>query len=473
MQVRVRGVYSTAITKILLDNNISVSHTSKIIRERFSLPENREAPTVTVKDTDDKHGVVIVGEYEDGKKVYEVIKERVKNCICWVSKLPLHSIIKGKVIDADNNKSIVDLGEYKGIINKKLEAGSEVLVDIAKPFFPHEDVATLSERYTVYGKYVALIYGLDKKVIFSKHITNKRLRDDLLSLAMMSNIENWSIKWRSSAILGEFGDMLKDLQQTYDKAKDIIKAGQDANVGEIVYKGEFFAIVAFSKNNKLELDNIRNDVLPTILGHHSLKSMNESELVDIVEHLLANGIGDREKISEAVINYIKKLMTEKLISIQHISLLSGEIKRLTPGKVIEIENGIFKVKRIMRSKGILDGLNMEKLPGDYDIMEFSLDKPIVLHKYFGKTGEFKGIYVNLNTPPEISRDSIRYIDVEIDVVATENDVKIIDSEKLLKAKELGIISEEIKNYYLNLAEEVKNKISEFDDLRELSITHFS
>ena len=112
MHVRVRGVYSTAITKILLDNGVSISHTSKKIRERFSLPENREPPTVTIKDTDQKHGIVIVGEYEHGKRVYEVIRDSIKDCFCWVSKLPLHSIIKGRVIEVKEGKSIVELKPY-------------------------------------------------------------------------------------------------------------------------------------------------------------------------------------------------------------------------------------------------------------------------------------------------------------------------------------------------------------------------
>lgn len=474
MHVRVRGVYSTAITKILLDNGISISHTSKKIRERFSLPENREPPTVTIKDTDQKHGIVIVGEYEHGKRVYEVIRDSIKDCFCWVSKLPLHSIIKGRVIEVKEGKSIVDLGEHKGVINCELETGSEILVDVARPFLPHEDLARLSRNYTIYGKYVALIRGLERKVIFSKHLTNKKLKQDLLAMTTILNIEGWCIKWRSSAAIGDLNQMLKDLQQTFEKAEDIIKRGENANVGEVIYDGEFFAIICFGRNAKNFLDEVRNEVLPTIKNHHILKSMNESEVVDISEHMLSMGVGSRDKISESAMSYITSLMKEqKSISIEHVSVLSGEVKKLTPGKLVEVEGNFYRMKRIFKSKGILDGLNVQKMPGDYDVMEFSTDLPVVLHKYYGKDNDFKGVYVNLNTPPEISRNYIRYIDMEVDVVASDKEVKVIDKELLEKAYNLGIISENTRDYYLSLAESLKEFLLDFEDLSRLTLKELS
>ncbi len=468
MHVRVRGVYSTAITKLLLDNGISVSHTSKKIRERFSLEDTKEPPTVTIKDANNKHGVVVVGEFEHGKAIYSLLREKI-DCICWVSKLPLHSIIKGRVVDTNDGKSIIDLGRYKGIIDKKFEVGSEVLVDVARPFMPHENYAKLSDKYTIYGKYVALIHKLSSKVIFSRHITSKRLRGDLTSLATMLNVENWGVKWRSSAVLGEFGEMIKDFQQTLSRAEEIMKKAENCEVGDIVYDGEFFAIFSFTKEGKEFLDNIRNRVLPTIPGHHSLKSMNESEIVEFAEHIVKSGMVSEKKVSEIVFDYIKNLMQENLISIYHISLLTGGVKNLTPGKLIGIKGGTFRLKRVFRGRGIFDGLGVKKSPGDYDIMEFSQTLPMILHKYYGKNGEFKGVYININTPPEISRNAIRYIDFEIDVVADNENVKIIDSELLDKACELGIINDNVKNHFAELAEKIKDKILSFEDLQNLSL----
>ena len=446
IRVRVRGIYATAITKLLLDNGLNVSHASKVIRERFGIDESDKPPTVTVKDTDQKHGIVIVGEYEHGRRVFEILKEMAVTQ--WVSKLPLHAIIKGKVVDVGDGGSIINLGDYKGILDQELEVGSEILVDVARPFMPHEDFAKLSTKYTIFGNYVALIKGIRRKVVFSRHITDKKLRDDLVALSALSNVEDWCIKWRSSATIGSLDEMLQDIKDTYKKAVEVMKRGEKADIDEIIYNGEFFAILSL---NKEYLDEIRNKVIPTVRYHHSLKSVGENEVVDFGEHLLQRGF-DRDGLSESAREYvISKMGEQRLVGIEHISALRSQILRLTPGRPV----GYCRLKRVFRKPGVFDGLNVRKEPGDYDIMEFSHGLPIILHRYYGRDGSFKGIYVNLNTPPDIGRTLIRYIDMEVDVVSTGGEAKIIDVEKLEKACDLGIVTENMKEYYLNLAERIK------------------
>ncbi len=460
MRVRVRGIYATAITKLLLDNGLEVAHASEKIRERFGIEESGEPPTVTVKDTEQRHGVVVVGEYEHGKKVFEILREELSP-VCWVSKLPLHSIVKGRVVAAKDGSSIVEMGDYVGVIDRELEVGSEVLVDVARPFLPNDDAAKLSTNYTVYGKYVALIHGLGRRTIFSRHITSRKLRDELAALSAMSDVGEWCIKWRSSATLAKLEDLLKDVRETHKKAIEILKRGEGCKPGEIVYSGEFFAILCFDRRAKTRLDEIRGEVLPTIENHHSLKSMGESEIVDFCEHLLARGI----ETGGAAMDYILARMREqKSVAIEHVSVLSGNVVKLTPGKPV----GDFCLKRVFRRGGIFDGLNVKKEPGDYDLMEFSTELPLILHKYYGRDGSFKGIYVNVNTPPEVSRCSIRYIDMEVDVVASQQ-VEIIDAEKLERAYELGIISAEVRNYYMRVAERVRRILEDCEDLAEISL----
>jgi len=470
MRVRVRGICSTAITKVLLDEGFQVSHTSEKIRERFSLEETRDPPDVTVKDTDPRHGLVIVGDYDCGKRVFEVLKSRFDGSICWVSKLPLHSIIKGEVVEAENGSSVVNLGRYRGVIDRELEVGREILVDVSRPFLPSDDLARLSTNYTIFGRYVALIHDLQKKVIFSRHIADSKLRQDLMKLTALSKVRGWCVKWRSSAAIGDFGEMIKDLQDTYKRAEEVMEEGERAEVGEIVYRGQFFAIIGFDKRAKRALDEVRNGVLPTIQNHHSLKSMNEGEVVDYSEHILRMNIGGRERISEAAMSYIASLMREQgLVHIEHISILSGEIKRLTPGRVVDSRGDVYVLKRAFRGGGFLDGLDVRKEPGDYDLMEFSPELPLILHKYHGRAGELKGIYVNLNSPPEISRSGIRYFDVEIDVVASQNEVKILDEEKLEKAHNLGIISGDMKEAFSSIAKNVQERLSRIRDLNDVSL----
>ena len=62
VKARVRGIYATAITKILLDQGIMIVQATPIIRQRLNIPENNAAPDVTVKTTDDDpHTLLIIG----------------------------------------------------------------------------------------------------------------------------------------------------------------------------------------------------------------------------------------------------------------------------------------------------------------------------------------------------------------------------------------------------------------------------
>ncbi|MET1125164.1 MAG: DUF402 domain-containing protein [Archaeoglobaceae archaeon] len=446
MGVRVRGIYATALTKILLDSGFKLSHTSKVIEERFGVV-GEGPPKVTVKDADQRHGVVVVGDYEIAKKVFETLSNFA--IARWVSKLPLHAVVKGRVEEVRNGTAIVDLGGYEGLLEGNFSVGDEVLVDIARPFMPSDEYARLSTNYTIFGDYVALIRGIKRRVVFSRHITDRRLRDDLAALSAMCDVGEWCVKWRSSATLGKLEDMLRDIRKTYELAKEVMKRGEEAEVGEIVYSGEFFGVISFGEKEKL--DDLRNEVTPTIRHHHSLKSVGEGEIVDFGEHTLRFG-ADRDAISRAAIDFVMSNMG--IVEIEHVSLLRGQTLKLTPGKAVS--RGC--LKRVFRKPGFFDGLGVRKEPGDYDMMEFSPELPFILHRYYSRDGELKGIYVNLNTLPDVGRKLIRYLDMEIDVVARGGETKVLDSEKLQRACELGIVKEDVKNYYEELAEKIRRVI---------------
>jgi len=478
VNVRVRGIYATALAKIILERGFNIVHASKKIKERFKIVENRIPPDVTVKDLEGKHGVIVLGEYEEAEKVYNTLLEVLPETFSWRSKIPHHAIVKGVVIKVLEGKSIIDLGGICGELDEELSVGEEVIVDIDRPLLPPSNIAKLSRKYTVHGKYSVLIYGLKGKVIVSRHITDPKIRRNLQTLASLMKIEgNWGIKWRSSAVLAEIDDLMMDVQETLKKAEEILKKAEKASPREMVYKGRFFGIIGFASTTRKYLDDVRNEILPTITGHHMLKSMDNNivNLVDYTEHLLSVSISNREKLSESLMKYlIENLKEHRRIEIEHISLLNNEVKTLTPGSILAVKysNGVVYgvVKRVFRGKGIFDGLNIPKERGDYDIMEFSTNSYILLHKYYSKNGMFKGIYANINTPPEISYGKIRYYDLEIDVVMAANEKpKIIDSEKLNEALREGIISENLFKKYRETAENILKYMEKHSKPEKLSL----
>ncbi len=62
-KVRIRGIYATALTKLLLDSGFVIVDPSPEIRERFRLRAARaESPDVFIQDRRDLQGVLVIGE---------------------------------------------------------------------------------------------------------------------------------------------------------------------------------------------------------------------------------------------------------------------------------------------------------------------------------------------------------------------------------------------------------------------------
>jgi len=480
VNVRVRGIYATAISKILYDKGFNICHASKKIKERFGLKETLTPPNVTVKDLEHRQGVLIIGDYEGAKAVYNVLKEAIEPPITYVSKLPFHGIVKGVAVEVKDDVSIVDLGisGIRGVLREHLNVGDEVVVDISRPLLPPNNMAVLSRNYMVHGKYVVLIHGKSGRVFFSEHITDPKLRRNLKTLASLMKIEgNWGIKWRSAATIGKVDELMFDLQNTVKYANEILSKFDKAKKGELIYAGQFFGIMVFSSENKKCLDEIRSKVYPTVKGHHKYKSLSDelTEIVDYSEYVLLSKPEIADDVSEILLHYVYEKAKEKTrIEIEHISILENTIKKLTPGQIIKLtvedDEAYVTVKRVFRSKGIYDGLGVEKKPGDYDLMEFSTKYPVIIHKYFSKNGEFKGIYLNINSPPEVVPGKIRYIDYEVDVVATKNEVREIDVEKLEKAVKEGILESSEAKEKLEIAEIVSKFFeNNIEKLEKISI----
>jgi len=50
LKAKVRGIYTTALTKLLLENDFQIVQPSQTIRVRFGIPDNNEPPDLKIKD---------------------------------------------------------------------------------------------------------------------------------------------------------------------------------------------------------------------------------------------------------------------------------------------------------------------------------------------------------------------------------------------------------------------------------------
>jgi len=80
-KARVRGVYSTALTKLLLDHGFEIVQPSLHIRERFGIEERSESPDLDVHERDDRQGVLAFGRTESINSFKAILQSHLHDVI--------------------------------------------------------------------------------------------------------------------------------------------------------------------------------------------------------------------------------------------------------------------------------------------------------------------------------------------------------------------------------------------------------
>ncbi len=81
VKVKVRGIYSTALTKLFIENGFKIAQPSIEIINRFNIEPNEESFDVEVRDRLDRNGVIVIGKNEAIKDVVRVFRENLDDPI--------------------------------------------------------------------------------------------------------------------------------------------------------------------------------------------------------------------------------------------------------------------------------------------------------------------------------------------------------------------------------------------------------
>ncbi|ALM75053.1 DUF402 domain-containing protein [Thermococcus barophilus] len=465
VSVRIRGIYSTALTKLLLDKGFKISQPSQKIAERLKIEKTYSEFDVDIYDRKDGRGVILVGTKVDDVK--DVFEEEFIDVFFRKMPYQLYGIYKGIVVKRDEQYLYVDIGSAIGtvLIEEMPDAveGDEVLVQVKK----HNLLPHLSTLLTIPGDYAVLIpkpIGAQRHVKISRKIRDPEERERLRILGLSVDLGEWGILWRTAAAYKDWNtlrDELVNLSKIADKLKDADKYSAPARIieGRDIYE------VEFGGGTRKKLDNIRNEVLPTIEGHHQFKAYDPefSFAVEIAEGILSKMPSQRLKVREG---FMEALIDNKgpkigwLFTLEHIKP-DGQKVRIGPGEILEVSiNPLrIKIKRNLKPGKVYDGLELPIEYGDYAITEIEEGKWWYKHSYYDKDGNLKGEYYNINTPIEIYPDRARYIDLEVDIVKWPDGKKeIIDKDDLRRHYEEGIISEKLYKATLRITQEVFEKI---------------
>lgn len=461
MKAKVRGIYTTALTKLLLENGFQIVQPSQAIKTRFNLPDNNEPTDIKIKDRYDLQGVVTLGTAEATEAFKTLVHSSFDDAITRKWSASLDGIYKGRILNADEKTVFVEIGdELCGVLPKQETPGGnskEVIVQVERERV-YRKTPVLTTRLKIIGDYAILAY--ESKVGVSLKIRDLDARAELYALGEQLSPEGWGIIWREAASHKPKYFLEKEVAKLVEKIKTLKEKAESEKAPALLVDGLYFVDVEFPSASKKKLDTLRASVTPTLEGHHFYKSCggSVSAALEMAEKLLEKG-QNKSEVEERFQKQIQQEFPEEgsIVDVEHVKT-SGAVFHLGKATIEALNKEEIKFWRIIKTNGFYDGLGVAKEAGDKALSETKPGEWKIATSYSSKNGVWKGTYININTPVEVYPKTIRYVDLEVDVcILPSGEAKIVDMEKLEKAFEKGILSRNLFERVKHLVEAVTEK----------------
>ncbi len=194
----------------------------------------------------------------------------------------------------------------------------------------------------------------------------------------------------------------------------------------------------FPRPAKEFLDEIRANAVPTLPGHHLLKTVDPARVDE------AEGKSELTNLQDVAQGLWEELVGPyyapgKTVAVWHLK--AGEPPIRQSGEVLERTKETLVLRRNFGPGGLYDGLGLPKETGDYGLFELHLERWWGRRRYFRADGTFIGEIYNIHTPPELLPQGVRYLDLEVDIVHTLKEIRVIDEDILDKKVAEGLIPE--------------------------------
>ncbi len=303
MKVKVRGIYSTAITKLLIDEGVEITQAADAIKAALKLSDE-SAPDVMIEDMEMKEGIYVYGSSPG--KVIDTLKKHLKDSVFFkedIGKMYCGIIkntdqkSKSIVISLpDDEEGVLDLKNFWGYV----KPGSKILVQSKGTY---DGKIMLSTQLRIFGEDVVIIKNGFTKM--SKGIRSHEGRDKLYEIAKGLDLKDWGILWVQGAENKEESVLKQELSDLMQKEKEITEKFNGCNEPATLYEGVDKYFTLFDKDDKAKLDKIRKSVMPTIPNHHILKSAGYTILTDFAENIMGKGSDSEmtKKVNETLLRY--------------------------------------------------------------------------------------------------------------------------------------------------------------------------
>jgi len=448
--VRIRGIYSTALSKLFLEKGFTLSQASEELAQKFESDRDLSPAGAEINSTEDGSGIVVSGELEAVSAVKDALIESFLDIVKRDSKINLNAVYLGTVqkVDSRLKAAFVDIDDEVGYLpfsntTRVIKEDEDIKVQIRSiPMGGKKPV--LDMKINLPGKYAVLLS--DDGVKVSKKIKGPK-RDELIALGKQLKPEGWGLLWRTAAEGADPQQLAQDVDNLRRAADEV-----EMSLSNPLYSGEEFISFEFGGEARRKLDELRSSVAPTVENHHAIKSMGEtySVAVDVAEKLMEK-VG-RDEANKALKEAIFSRLDTYFYTVEHVKA-DGQTIHLK-GLVQELGEDRLVLRRKMVGSGRYDGLNVDIEEGDYAITEMVRGEWYYVNSYYSAADLLKGRLININTPVEFYPGKVRYIDLEIDVVIRPSGkTEIIDETSLIDLVSQGFIDKKLYEKALAVADD--------------------
>jgi hypothetical protein len=449
VRARVRGIYTTALTRLLLDAGHEVVQASRPVRERFDVDLAGGDHDVAVATTRDRQGVEVTGEGDAVDAVEEGCESLARDALTWAADAPAGAVFNGRVTETLGSGAVVDLGPTSGFLPYDAAAGyvddgDTVVVQVTDPRPPWSDSRSeLAGEVTATAGLATLVRGSSGVRVDTRDGGAGRELAGMTDLLDADVPDGWGVRWAGAATdadMATLGDALDRAAARAAELETALAAGGDADGPGLVAAPRATTWCWFGRESRFALDDARERVTTTMPGHHRIKAAHEaaSAGVDLVEALcepsgefpfdvVADQFGPHEGGS---------------VTIGH-GKPDGRLVVLGRGEVVDRDgDGTVEVRREMTGGGRYDALGTRRAAGDTAHTTFREGRWWYPTVYRNDEGDHKGTYVNVCTPVECFPDVVRYVDLHVDVVKhPDGTVERVDDDELDEAVVAGDVSE--------------------------------
>ncbi|MDS0296389.1 DUF402 domain-containing protein [Halogeometricum luteum] len=462
-RVRVRGIYTTALTRLLLDAGHEVVQASDPIRDRFDAEFADGHHEVTAATTDDRQGVGVHGDADAVDSVTDRLSGVGIDAFVWTDPAPPGAVFDARVTETKGSGAVCSLGESEGFLpfretDDRIEEGDAVRVQVRDPEPPWSDRrASLGTGVRADAGLATLVRGRDGVTVDTRDDAAGRELAGMTEFLSVDLPEGWGIEWSHAATRADMDALGAALERAADRAAAMDDALADAADPEPLRRltapgaGRW---VWFGRESRFSLDEHRREVETTMPGHHRTKASCEaaSAGVDFVEAMCQPS----GEFPFGVVTRQFGPVEGDRVGIGH-GKPDGRAFALGRGEVVEWDaDGTLSVERSLSGGGVYDALGTPRESGDTALTKFREGRWWYPTVYRSADGDLKGTYVNVCTPVECFPDEVRYVDLHVDVIKhPDGTVERVDDDELDAAVEAGHVDE-------NLAEKARSVASSLE-----------